>query len=67
MRQDVAYRRAILNLMKALWLLDITKASEEYANTRIYKPKDEIEDQMMKWGMTVEKYAGNLAMVYITP
>jgi hypothetical protein len=55
----------VLNLMKATWLLHITKYCSEYKAACAYKSDDAFEKRMMTWGMTVDKYIEKLEHVSI--
>jgi hypothetical protein len=54
------YHSSILNLMKACWLLNATKACSEYSAACAYQSTDEFEGRMMTWGMTIDRFVQKL-------
>jgi len=57
---ETRYLSSVLNLMKACWLLQATKESDEYSTACEYQSKDAFESKMMMWGMTVDKFVQKL-------
>jgi hypothetical protein len=59
-RSEHRYHASVLSLMKAAWLLDITTDGNEYEEACQYRSSDGLENQLMTWGMTVERFAKKL-------
>jgi hypothetical protein len=62
-QRENRYVSTVLNLMKAYWLLNATKECREYREACLYRPTDKLENQMMTWGMTVDKFVQKLEEV----
>jgi hypothetical protein len=62
-QRESRYLSSLLNLMKACWLLEATKACDEYSTACAYQSKDAFESRMMTWGMTIDKFVQKLEAV----
>ncbi len=55
-KSDVRYLDAVLNLMKTLWLLGDVKAGCVYQIAAQYYLPNPLEQQLIQWGMTLERF-----------
>lgn len=53
---EIRYLIAIINIMKAIWLLRTLKATHDYQIVLNYAPINPFEEQMDRWGMIVERF-----------
>ncbi|KAH8649407.1 hypothetical protein BGZ60DRAFT_520732 [Tricladium varicosporioides] len=54
--REITYLTAIIDIMNAAWILRTANASQEFQIAARYCPVSAFEQQMDKWGMTVERF-----------
>lgn len=55
-QSEIRYLAAIIDIMKAAWVLQTVRGTQDYQIVAKYAPLDEFEEQMDRWGMTVEGF-----------
>jgi hypothetical protein len=55
-QSEIRYLVTIIDIMKAAWILRTVKATHDYQIIANYAPLDEFEEQIDRWGMTVERF-----------
>ena len=55
-QSEIKYLIAIINVMKAAWLLRTVRAGQGYQNATRYCSPTPVEQQMDRWGMTIERF-----------
>jgi len=55
-QSEIRYLVAIINIMKAAWILRIVRTSHDYQIVANYAPLDAFEEQMDRWGLTVQRF-----------
>ena len=55
-QSETKYLITIITIMKAAWLLRTVKAGQDYKNATRYCSPNPVEQQMDRWGMTIERF-----------
>jgi len=55
-KSETKYLITIITIMKAAWLLRTVKAGQDYKNATRYCSPNPVEQQMDRWGMTIERF-----------
>jgi hypothetical protein len=55
-QNEIRYLVAIIDIMKAAWILRTVKATHDYQIVANYAPVDEFEELIDRWGLTVERF-----------
>jgi hypothetical protein len=55
-QSEIKYLITVINIMEAAWLLQTVKAGQYYQNATRYCSSNPFEQQLDRWGMTIERF-----------
>ena len=66
-QRRIKYLMTIIDIMKAAWIIQTVKSSQEFQTAAQSRSENTFEQQLDQWGMTIERFLDKLEQVTYLP